>query len=152
MKKSCLLILGIFVLLISGCAKDNPFSEKPEQKDFFPDTVEVLLISMDISNSETGIGQKYEIFSSGRYFLRPIDGMKGVDKEAILSKSDLDYLKSLVNTREFKTIPDYMSSTGDNCPVFVVRIESQGRVIRAESCAITPDLFNKLVYSIEKLR
>jgi hypothetical protein len=152
MKKSCILILSIFVLLISGCAKENPFPEKPEEKDFFPDIVEVLLISLDISDSQSGIGQKYEIYNTGRYFLRPIDGMKGVDKEAILSQSDLDYLKSLVNTREFKTIPNYMDGNKENCPTFVIRIESEGRVVRAESCAITPDPFNKLVYSIEKLR
>ncbi len=152
MKKSCLVVLGILVLLISGCVKDNPFPQKPEEKNFFPDTVEVLLISMDIINSYKGEGQKYEIYNTGRYFLRPIDSLKGLDKEAILSQNDLNYLKSLVNTREFKTIPDYMTGTGDDCPTYVIRIESQGRVIRAESCATNPEAFNKLIYSIEKLR
>ncbi|MEK6861646.1 MAG: hypothetical protein AABY07_06770, partial [Nanoarchaeota archaeon] len=74
--------------------------------------------------------------------------------EGKLADGDLNSLKDLVVGREFQTIPPYMEGAGENCPIILLKIDLNGeeKTRRAESCANTPEAFNKVVAAIEKLK
>jgi hypothetical protein len=74
--------------------------------------------------------------------------------ENTLVEADLNYLKSLVQNTEFRSIPPYMEGAGENCPTLLLRTNFNDveRTVRSESCANTPETFNKVVAEIEKLK
>ena len=149
MKIKYILLSLILVLLLAGCTKETTEQDQITQpnSDIYPNEIETLLITLQKINPDNELILKYEIYNNGKYIITNSNGTK----ESKLSKNDLSYLKSLVNTREYKAVPNYMSGSGENCPTYVVRLEDQGTVKRSETCAVTPTTFNLVVDSIEKL-
>ena len=46
-----------------------------------------------------------------------------------------------------------MEGAGENCPILLLRVNLNKEVTkRAESCANTPETFNKIIEEIEKLK
>ncbi len=133
------------LLVISGCTK-----EEPKQIYQPPVQEEELIISLEkVYEKET---HKYYIYSTGRYSNNLISS--GEPAEGTLVESDLNYLKSLVQGYKFNSIPAYMEGAGENCPTIILKVyfnQQQEKVLRAESCANTPEEFNKIVDEIEKL-
>ena len=146
--KYILALIILSLLVISGCSKE------PEQVYQPPVEQEKLIISLE-KILESGVTDKYQIYSTGRYVVSLINKNKEeIKKESNLLESDLNYLKSLVRGNEFNSIPPYMEGAGENCPTLLLRINlnDNERTVRAESCANTPDPFNNIVAEIEKLK
>lgn len=139
-----LTILGL--LITSGCSK------QPEQIYQQPVEEEKLIISLS-KTLESGVTEKYDIYSSGRYTNSLINKNKEeTKKENTLLESDLTYLKSLVQGDDFNSIPTYMEGAGENCPIILLKTYlNKEKTLRAESCANTPEQFNKIISEIEKL-
>ena len=147
--KYILALTILSLLVISGCSKQEPapvYQPPVEQ--------EKLIISLE-KTLESGVTDKYKIYSTGRYVVSLINKNKEeVKKEATLLESDLNYLKSLVQGKAFNSIPLYMEGAGENCPIILIRtnFNDNEKTVRAESCANTPETFNSIVAEIEKLK
>ena len=148
--KSYLIILAVLSLLIAGCTQKQepqPVFQQPQEQD-------KVIISLDKINDVSNVEEKYEIYFSGKYTKTLTNNNKQDTKSnGQLLQSDLDYLKSLVINKEFNSIPSYMEGAGENCPVIKLNVEiPDSRLIRTESCANTPEAFNKVIDAIEKLK
>lgn len=146
--KIILILAVLSLILVSGCKK------AAQEQVYQPKQEEKLIISLE-KTVASGVNEKYDIYSSGRYVVTLTNKNKEeTKKENALQEYDLNYLKSLFNSKEFKSIPPYMEGAGGNCPTVLLRISSddQDKTVRAESCANTPDAFNKVVDEIEKLK
>ena len=136
------IMLLLSLLIVTGC------STKQEQV-YQPVEEEKMIISFQ-KMLESGVTEKYEIFSTGKYTFSLISENK---RENTLLAEDLTYLKSLVQGDKFESIPPYMEGSGENCPILLLRINLNQEVTkRAESCANTPEAFNKILEEIEKLK
>ncbi len=135
------------LLVISGCSKQEQVYQPPVGQ-------EKLIISLE-KTLESGVTDKYQIFSTGRYTVSLINKNKEESKkENKLVEADLNYLKSLVQESEFNSIPSYMEGAGENCPILLLRVYLNNQEVtkRVESCANTPEAFNNIVSEIEKLK
>lgn len=145
--KYILALIILSLLVISGCTKE------PEQVYQPPVEQEKLIISLE-KILESGVKNKYQIYSTGKYKISLINKNKEeIKKESTLAETDLNYLKSLVQSKDFNSIPPYMEGAGENCPIVMIRTYFNDNEItkRSESCANTPEGFNKAVAEIEKL-
>ena len=145
--KYIFILIILSLLIISGCSK------QPEQV-YQPPAEEKLIISLE-KTLESGVTDRYQIFSTGRYTSYLINKNKEeLKKENTLAEADLNYLKSLVQSKEFKSIPPYMEGAGENCPIILIRtnFNDNEKTVRSESCANTPEAFNKVIVEIEKLK
>ena len=140
------IMLLLSLLIVTGC------STKQEQV-YQPVEEEKMIISFQ-KMLESGVTEKYEIFSTGRYAFSLLNKNNEENKrENTLLPEDLTYLKSLVQGDKFDSIPPYMEGSGENCPILLLRINLNQEVTkRAESCANTPEAFNKILEEIEKLK
>ncbi len=150
MKTKIYFILGLLALLVlNGCAPKEPETiYQQEEKDY-------VIISLNDLAGFSQVEQKYEIYNSGKYFITLINKNKQETKtESQLSESDLNYLKSLVQSKEFNSIPPYMEGAGSDCSSILLKtyFNENEKTIRVESCANTPDAFNKIVDAIRKLK
>ncbi|MEK6936811.1 MAG: hypothetical protein AABW58_01940 [Nanoarchaeota archaeon] len=146
--KYIFILLTLSLLVISGCSKQEPapvYQPPVEQ--------EKLIISLE-KTQESGVTNKYQIYSTGKYITSLINKNKEETKnENTLLEADLNYLKSLVDSDEFNSIPPYMEGAGENCPIILLRVYLNKEITkRSESCANTPEAFNKIVLEIEKLK
>ena len=151
MKIKFYVVLGIFALLVlSGCSQQK----QPEKIYPTNEVKDFVIISLDkINNDKTE--HKYEIYNSGKYTSSLINPNKQENKnEGQLAEADLSYLKSLVQNKEFNSIPPYMEGAGQDCTITIIKtnFNDQEKTNRAESCASTPDAFNNVVAAIEKLK
>lgn len=147
--KYILILIVLSLLVISGCSKE----QKPVYQQ--PVNAEELIISLE-KILESGVIEKYQIYSRGRYTFSLVNKNKEeTKKENTLLESDLSFIKSLVQGNKFNSIPPYMEGAGENCPTILLRVylnQEQEKTVRAESCANTPEAFNKIVEEIEKLK
>ena len=148
MKTKYILITSILlVIFLVGCQQQQKIYEQPEK--------ETLIISLEKAQEISGVKEKYEIYSTGKYIVTLANKNKQeTKKENILSEADLNYLKSLVSSKPFSTIPNYMEGSGENCPLIILKtsLNNNERILRAESCANTPEAFNLVQSDIEKLK
>lgn len=145
-------ILVILGLLVTGCAQKQIQEEPVYQKE---EVKEVLIISLEKNNEISNVQEKYKIYNTGKYITTLTNKNKQeTKKEGKLVQSDLDYLSSLISSKEFRSVPNYMEGAGQECPVILLKIDFNNldRLVRAESCANTPEAFNKVTELIEKLK
>ena len=150
--KNLLIILSIVSLLVLNACTPKQAEEKiypaNEEKDY-------VIISLSDLAGFSQVEQKYEIYNSGKYIKTLINKNKQETKnEGQLQESDLNYLKSLVQSKEFNSIPPYMEGAGSDCSSLFLKINlnNEEKTIRAESCANTPEAFNNVITAIQKLK
>ncbi len=147
-----IIILLVLSLFLASCTQKQTQEQPIYQKE---EINEVLIISLEKNNEISKVQEKYEIYNTGKYITSLINKNKQeTKKEGKLPESDLNYLKSLISSKEFSSIPNYMEGAGQECPVILLKINFNNldRLVRAESCANTPEAFNKITESIEKLK
>ena len=151
--KNLLIILSLVSLLVlSACTQS-----KPDETKIYPteEKQDYVIISLSDLAGFSQVEQKYEIYNSGKYIKTLSNKNKQETKnEGQLAESDLSYLKSLVQSKEFSSIPPYMEGAGSDCSSILLKtnFNDNEKTIRTESCANTPDSFNKVVSAIEKLK